>query len=551
MVSESEKTGEIRHAKDALLLWCQLKTAGYPQVEIADFTSSWRDGLAFCALLHRHYPELIDFDNLTKMHSEPLERFEIAFSQAADHLGIPKLIEPMDLISGWWADEWCILTIVVTWYRWLNDSQYTQRSANRLNHVLNQCILLHRLATRYLIRIHRWLQWACVSTDRLNETRRHLSEYGQTEQTNGDSETCIRMELQKLTKWRQVDVTEKMTERSQLEFTLHKVQASQLAASHFLFVPPEGYGITDVYRTWDELMSAEHECHLTIMNELTRQANQKHFIQRFDRKLCSYAHWLEENEHILLVAEQTDAVTFRTDMEPIVSFISRKHNLWTAVYQLPEFVQFPVWLNKITTVQRKHAAWIADTEAYSQIRLKRLNSLAAELENRPWSMETCDRLRQWRVLSRRWEQLEAHMRLRARALEHVEHWYHLLAELRDMFGQLSTHLTELQQTVQSEQVSSVEMILAKCKQDLESLSYWQSVLKLSLKSVLDETVSQPNWIVLLDLRNLNSQCDEWVAGICSCLNKDVEKLQQWNSQKLRALQILDDIKNELSWIQVS
>ncbi|KAF6772730.1 hypothetical protein AHF37_08378, partial [Paragonimus kellicotti] len=464
-------------------------------VEIVDFTSSWRDGLAFCALLHRHYPELIDFDHLSKMHSEPVERFEIAFSQAADHLGIPKLIEPMDLISGWWADEWCILTIVVTWYRWLNDSQCTQRSANRLNNVLNQCILFHRLATRYLIRMHRWLQWARVSTDRLNGTRRHLSEYGQTEQTNGDSETCIRMELQKLAKWRQVEVTEKMIERSQLE------------------------------------------------------ANQKHFIQRFDRKLGSYTHWLEENEHILLVAEQTDAVTFRTDMEPIVSFINRKHNLWSAVCQLPEFVQFPVWLNKITTVQRKHAAWIADTEAHSQVRLKRLNSLASELENRPWSMETCDRLRQWRVLSRRWEQLEAHMKLRSIALEHVEHWYHYLAELRDLFGQLSTHLTELEQNVQSEQVSNVELILAKCKQDLQSLSHWQSVLKLGLKSVLDETVSQPNWIVLLDLRNLNTQCHDWVAGICSCLTKDVEKLQQWNSQKLRALQILDDIRNELSWLQ--
>ncbi|KAF8565126.1 hypothetical protein P879_11480 [Paragonimus westermani] len=78
-------------------------TASFPQpkeVEVVDFTSSWRDGLAFCALLHRHYPELIDFDHLTKMHSEPVKRLEITFSQAAEHLGIPKLIEPIDLIGG-------------------------------------------------------------------------------------------------------------------------------------------------------------------------------------------------------------------------------------------------------------------------------------------------------------------------------------------------------------------------------------------------------------------------------------------------------------------
>jgi len=41
---------EKLNAKDALLLWAQNKTAGYPNVNITNFKSSFKDGFALCAL---------------------------------------------------------------------------------------------------------------------------------------------------------------------------------------------------------------------------------------------------------------------------------------------------------------------------------------------------------------------------------------------------------------------------------------------------------------------------------------------------------------------
>ncbi len=60
-------------------------------MDVRDFTSSWRDGLAFNALIHAIRPDLVDLRRIERMN--PRERLENAFRTAQDHLGIHRLID--------------------------------------------------------------------------------------------------------------------------------------------------------------------------------------------------------------------------------------------------------------------------------------------------------------------------------------------------------------------------------------------------------------------------------------------------------------------------
>lgn len=51
-------------AKDALLEWAQNVTRGYPGVHVKNFSTSWRDGLAFNAILHRYRPNSINWNKV-------------------------------------------------------------------------------------------------------------------------------------------------------------------------------------------------------------------------------------------------------------------------------------------------------------------------------------------------------------------------------------------------------------------------------------------------------------------------------------------------------
>merc|ERR1712027_262416 len=82
---------------EAILIWCQCRTREYQNVKINNFTTSWSDGLAFCALIHHFFPQAFDWSRLTKENRK--QNFELAFQTGERLAGIPDFLTADDMMS--------------------------------------------------------------------------------------------------------------------------------------------------------------------------------------------------------------------------------------------------------------------------------------------------------------------------------------------------------------------------------------------------------------------------------------------------------------------
>uniref|UniRef100_A0A8C3WSL5 F-actin monooxygenase n=1 Tax=Catagonus wagneri TaxID=51154 RepID=A0A8C3WSL5_9CETA len=111
-VGLSRRESDIRPSK--LLTWCQQQTEGYQHVSVTDLTTSWRSGLALCAIIHRFRPELINFDALNE--DDAVQNNQLAFDVAEREFGIPPVTTGKDMASAQGPDKLSMVLYLSRFY---------------------------------------------------------------------------------------------------------------------------------------------------------------------------------------------------------------------------------------------------------------------------------------------------------------------------------------------------------------------------------------------------------------------------------------------------
>uniref|UniRef100_A0A3B3HZL8 Calponin-homology (CH) domain-containing protein n=1 Tax=Oryzias latipes TaxID=8090 RepID=A0A3B3HZL8_ORYLA len=255
----TEDNRETRSAKDALLLWCQMKTAG------------------------KHFP-FFQFHKLTR--SNATHNLQQAFNVAEQHLGLTKLLDPED-VNTENPDEKSIITYVVSYYHYFSKMKALIVEGKRVGKVLDKCIEAEKVISRYEALASDLLDW-------IEKTIAIISN-----QKFANSLTGVQQQLQAFTTYCTIEKPIKFQEKGNLEVLLFTIQSKLRANNQKPYVPHEGKLISDINKAWERLEKAEHERGVALRKELIRQEKLELLAQRFDHKTTMRQAWLNENQRLV------------------------------------------------------------------------------------------------------------------------------------------------------------------------------------------------------------------------------------------------------------
>jgi len=252
-------------AKEGLLLWCRKKTAGYRDIDppgIRNFKNDWSNGLAFCALIHKHRPDLINYDSLDAKNAA--QNLELAFDVAERQLGIPRLLDVEDLKN---PDERSVMTYVSEYFHRFASQDQKEVAAKRCANFLKFLRDIQVRQEEYERRARALLAWV---DERVGEFKNR--DFGSTLGEAQDFQAKLRAFV----------VTQRPQqegERIDLDDLFAEIQTQLKVNNRRPYVPPEGLAPEALEAALETLSGAQRDYAAAI------RQNRFKFVQKVETKI--------------------------------------------------------------------------------------------------------------------------------------------------------------------------------------------------------------------------------------------------------------------------
>lgn len=220
-----------------------------------DFSASWNDGLAFCALLDIHRPDLIDYDSLDK--SDHKGNMALAFRLASKEIGIPDLLDVEDVADVAKPDERSLMTYIAYWFHAFSAMERVENAGRRVEKFVQNMQGAWEMQSGYERRMRELL--------RAIEAQKKTWDEAKFEGTYADAKA----QAEVFTRYKKRDKRQWVGEKSELASLLGNVKTKLSTYGLRPYSPPPELSLETCDVAWAGLMRAERE-RSQVINETIR-----------------------------------------------------------------------------------------------------------------------------------------------------------------------------------------------------------------------------------------------------------------------------------------
>lgn len=276
-------------AREGLLLWCKKKTKGYPDVKVDNFNYSWEDGLAFAALIHKHRPDLLNFDDMHANRENKKEVLQQVFDIAEKELDIPTLLDADDMVN-YKPDDKAVMAQVAYYWKKFSSGQKAEKAGRTIGNAAKKQRELEELQHDYEKRAKILVQWiadSCQKYEDAESIRKECNNLQKVLDKNSDFKD-----------FKSNQKPPRLTEKNDLEVLLSNIRNKQKVEGLPVYDPPEDLTTANIQAQWGKLDQIQEAYDKVLQQHISLMKRLEILLERFNSRSGKLSEWQQKKIEI-------------------------------------------------------------------------------------------------------------------------------------------------------------------------------------------------------------------------------------------------------------